>query len=279
MRKIGGHVSAAGGLINAVKNTSDIGGNCLQIFAGSPRSWHRRPYTPAEVTPFRRAIEENGFDPVFIHALYLVNLASPNPVTLKNSVETLIADLKNGLRIGAAGVIVHIGSHLGAGFDSVSEDLIKTINDILTLTQETPILLENSAGQKGKIGTLEELGFIISELPDPRLKICLDTAHLFEAGFDFSTSEGLDRLTNDLKSHRLTERLTCLHLNDSATELDSRHDVHANLGEGKIGLAGLKDIVNHPFFSSLPLILEVPGENKRGPNKENIDRAKAISGQ
>ncbi len=276
MRKIGGHVSVAGGLPNAVANTLNIEGTCLQIFAGSPRSWARFPYDPKQVKSFRTLVESHDLDPVFIHALYLINLASDNEELLEKSTASLIADLDNGEKIGSAGVVVHIGSHQGRGFDSVSQQLIEVIELILSRTSNTPLLLENDAGQNGKIGALNEINFLIDKIRDPRLQVCLDTAHLYEAGYDFTSDLGLEKLISELSEFDLLDKLALLHLNDSATDLNSHRDMHANLGEGKIGLTGLSKLINHPKLNHLPLILEVPGENKMGPNKENILKANKI---
>jgi len=197
MRKIGGHVSVAGGLPNAVANTLNIEGTCLQIFAGSPRSWARFPYDPKQVKSFRTLVESHDLDPVFIHALYLINLASDNEELLEKSTASLIADLDNGEKIGSAGVVVHIGSHQGRGFDSVSQQLIEVIELILSRTSNTPLLLENDAGQNGKIGALNEINFLIDKIRDPRLQVCLDTAHLWGAGYDISTAAGVGTVLAD----------------------------------------------------------------------------------
>ena len=248
----------------------------MQFFAGSPRSWARRSYSDEETGEFLRGIEKNNLNPVFIHALYLVNLATTADDLLEKSISSLVSDLDNGRKIQSAGVIVHIGSHQGRGFDSVSGQLIKVIKLILSRTSSTPLILENDAGQQGKIGSLEEINFLIDQIKNPRLKVCLDTAHLFEAGSDFTLDLGLKKLVTLLKDLNLTDKLACIHLNDSATELNSHRDIHANLGDGKIGLAGLKKLINHPTLSYLPLILEVPGENKQGPDKENILKAQSL---
>jgi len=277
MRKIGGHVSIAGGLPNAITNTLRIGGNCLQIFAGSPRSWARHPFSAETVQAFRSEVEKQQLDPVFIHALYLINLASGNDDLLEKSIDSLVGDLKNGEQINSAGVIVHIGSHQGRGFDAVSSQLIDVLSRILSCTQATPLILENSAGQQGKIGSLEEINFLIDEIKNPRLKVCLDTAHLFEAGYDFTSDQGLKKLISLLRDLDLLDKISCLHLNDSATDLASHRDLHANLGEGKIGLTGLGKFVCAPELSHLPLLLEVPGENKKGPDKVNIEKAISIA--
>ncbi len=276
MRKIGGHVSIAGGIINAVTKTQEIGGNCLQIFAGSPRVWARSLISPDQVKKFRHQIEQLDFEPVFIHALYLVNLCSDNPDLVQKSVTSLLFDLRNGDQLHAAGVIVHIGSHQGRGFNSVKVELVKSIQSLLDQSKNTPFIIENSAGQKGKVGSLQELAYLCEQLNHPRIKVCLDTAHLFEAGWDLRLSSETDRLVTELQNLNLLDKLACIHLNDSQTPLGSGRDNHANLGDGEVGTAGLKYFVNHSAFNSLPLLLEVPGGDKQGPDKINIDIAKSM---
>ncbi len=277
MRYVGGHVSIAGSVANSIGNTLKIGGNCLQIFAGSPRLWFRKPFPESEVKTFLSGIKENSFGPVFIHALYLVNLATQNQEMFEKSINSLVMDLQNGARISSSGVIIHIGSHLGTGFDSVKEQVAAAIERILGLTENCDLILENAAGQNGKIGSLEELSFLIKRINNPRVKVCLDTAHLFAGGVDLRSEEKIDKLLKDLKSLDLLDKLACLHLNDCASDLDSHRDIHANIGEGKIGLEGLKSFVNRKELLHLPLILEVPGENKEGPNLANITLVKGLT--
>ena len=276
MRKIGGHVSIAGGITNAISNTQKIGGNCLQIFAGSPRLWSRKLFDMSEVEKFNSLINENNLNPVFIHALYLVNLASDNPELVEKSVESLIVDTKNGDLINSAGVVVHIGSHQGRGFDSVKEQIITSIKQILESTEKTSLLLETDAGQNGKIGSIEEISYLIKEVNSSRLGICFDTAHLFEGGLDLREKTKVANFVQELTEQNILDKVLCIHLNDSATDLDSHRDNHADLGNGKIGLDGLANFVNHSDLIKLPLILETPGPDKMGPNFENISIAKSL---
>lgn len=273
MRYLGGHVSIAGGIYNAVQNTLNIGGNCMQIFAGSPRLWFRKPFPETDVKKFKEGISTNNLGPVFIHALYLVNLATDNPDLLEKSVSSLVADLNNGYQINSAGIIVHVGSHQGRGFDSVKDQLVAVIERVLDQTEHTNLILENDAGQNGKIGSIEELSYLKEKINNDRIKICLDTAHLFESGVDLRSEESINLFISSLKENNILSDVVCIHLNDSATDLDSHRDMHANLGDGKIGIDGLKMLINSKEFSHLPLILEVPGDNKQGPNKKNIDIA------
>lgn len=275
MRRIGAHVSTAGGIVNALKRTEEIGGNCLQIFAGSPRSWARKLYSQEEASEFIKKVDETDFRPTYIHALYLVNLATDNPDLLKKSVDSLIFDLKNGQAINAAGVIVHLGSHQGRGFEVVADQVAGVINQIINATETTNFVIENSAGQKGKIGSLTEIGDLFRRVNNSRLKLCLDSAHLFESGHDLRSLPALDNLVSELVNLDLLGHLVCLHINDSKTDFNSKNDQHENLGDGKIGLLGLSQFVNHESFSSLPLLLEVPGE-LGFPNARQIAIAKSL---
>ena len=277
VRKIGAHVSASGGPSKAINNALSIGANCFQIFAGSPRTWRRSLYDQSEVDRFNQLVDQNNLKPVFIHALYLVNLASNNPDTLDKSIQSLLIDLQNGDRINASGVVVHLGSHQGRGFDSVKSQLIQKINLLLNQTKSTPLLIENSSGQKGKVGSLIEIEELLSQISSDRLQVCLDTAHLYEAGYDLNNTQQTDQLIKELEQRKILPRLTCLHLNDSKTPLGSARDQHNNLGEGYISLVGLKHLINHPQLKHLPLILEVPGFNSKGPDQQNIKIAQSLT--
>ncbi len=276
-RRLGGHVSAAGGPVKAIERTLAIGGNCFQIFAGSPRMWKRRLYSSAEITAFKTAADQADIKPAVIHALYLTNLASDKPELREKSRQALIMDMKNAALLGAAGVVLHIGSHQGRGFESVRDLVVEEIKQVLAETPDNSILmLENIAGQKGKIGSLEELGFFLETLNSPRIKICIDTAHAFEAGYALNNPLGLEMFVQHLEKYVGIENILILHLNDSKTKLGSRHDVHANIGEGFIGQTGIKNIINHPKLNHLPLILEVPGFDGHGPDQKNIEIVKSL---
>ncbi len=275
MPEIGAHVSSAGGPENAIKNILAIGGNCLQIFAGSPRMWTRSLYSEQQASSFKLKIKESQLNPVFIHALYLVNLASDNVDLLSKSFQALLLDLKNGDLINSAGVIVHVGSHQGRGFSQVKDQVVKQITALINQTISTPFLIENSAGQKGKIGSFEEIQELIEGVNSPRLGVCLDTAHLFMSGWDLTDKKQIEVMVKKLEDLRLLGKISCIHLNDSKTKLGSALDQHANLGEGFIGRHGLKNFVTHPSFSRLPFILEVPGDGS-GPNEQNIHVARSL---
>lgn len=276
MRPVGGHVSIAGGLENSIENTIKIGGNCLQVFAGSPRLWYRKLFSTEEIIKFQTEKEKNNLGPVFIHALYLVNLASDKDDLVQKSIDSLVYDLQNGDQINSSGVVIHIGSHQGRGFESVKYQLVENIKKIISLTKNTKLLLENDAGQNGKIGSIEELGFLLSEVNNDRVGVCLDTAHLFASGFDLRDTQHTKNLIQLLSAEKVLDKVALIHLNDSATDLASGRDNHADLGLGKIGTDGLKNFVNQKELSHLPLILETPGPDKQGPDANNIAIAKSF---
>lgn len=274
-RRLGAHVG--GGLTSAIENTIVIGGNCLQIFAGSPRMWARSLWQEDVAKKFAELAIKNDLNPVYIHALYLTNLASDNSELVEKSIAALVMDMKNSAAINGAGVVLHIGSHQGRGWANSRALVIKSIEEVLSKTPDNSfLLLENSAGQNGKIGSLVELSDILNAIDSPRLKVCLDTAHAFEAGYNFTTIQGLDIWLKEIGNTISFEKIELLHLNDSKTPLGSGRDNHQNIGDGYIGSDGLKRLINHPKLAKLPLILEVPGLEGMGPDKENIDRVKSL---
>lgn len=266
----------AGSLLNAVSKTVEIGGNCMQIFAGSPRLWFRKSFPDDQIKNFLEETKRFDLNPTFIHALYLVNLASTNKDILDKSTNSLIIDMQNGARIHSAGVIVHIGSHLGVGFDAVKDQVVAVIKRVLDSTENCDLILENDAGQNGKIGSPEEISYLIEKINNPRLKMCLDSAHLFESGIDIRKQEDVAKFSEKLIKLDLLDKLVCIHLNDSATILDSHRDMHANIGEGEIGLSGLGNLINNDSFKNLPLILEVPGKDHVGCDEKNITLVKGL---
>lgn len=277
MRKIGAHVSSSGGISNAIKNTLEIGGNAMQIFAGSPRMWKRSLYKESDSSSFKQLAKDHDLNPVYIHALYLTNLASDNPELREKSRNALITDMANSSAIASAGVVLHIGSHQGRGFESDKDIVVKEIEMVLDQTPpDSILLLENSAGQKGKIGNFNELNYLLSQLDSPRVKVCLDTAHAFESGYALNTDEGLELFVKDIKKHISLDKVELLHLNDSRTPLGSARDIHDNIGEGYLGKIGIEKIINHPDLIQLPLILEVPGFDRKGPDSKNINIVKSL---
>jgi deoxyribonuclease-4 len=284
MRRLGAHLSIAGGLDRAVDEIVAKGGNALQIFSSSPRMWLAQLPPKVMVDRFIDKAEKNDIRPVFIHAKYLINLATPKPELLAKSIASLNYDLIVANLIGASGVIVHLGSHLGRGLAAVKDQVIKAIKKLL---QDNPgqaqLIIENSAGQRGKLcSRLEEIRLIFNEVNSKRLAWCLDTCHAFNAGYLIGFDSENHLIQNDIvkaaEKLNLLTNLVCLHVNDSRDNLNSGHDRHANLGEGKLGLKQLAAYVNHPRLKHLPLIIETPGFDGRGPDKKNLEILKYLVG-
>lgn len=269
-RLVGAHLSTAGGLNKGVDRAVAIGANALQIFAGSPRSWQVKPIIAKELQEFRQYAKNHGVREIFIHSLYLINLASPNKELVQKSKNNLVHQLKLGGFFGCAGVVVHLGSHLGRGWESCRQDTALLIKRILAESDgSVPLLIENSAGQKGKLTSdLSEIRWLLDEVDHPNLGWCYDTCHGWAAGY--SPSQGIDVLQK-IGQLELWDTLRCLHVNDSRDELASGRDRHDNILEGKIPQADFQQILNHPEMNKVPIITEAPGFDGKGPDKQNIE--------
>jgi deoxyribonuclease-4 len=276
--RLGAHVSTQGGLDKAIDRAQAMGAETIQIFGAAPQMWRRRVASPEEVDAFREKAAAANVEPVFLHAVYLINLATTDPASLERGIASLIADLELCARIGAKGSIVHIGSHMGAGLDAVFPQVIAAIRRVMDSTpRETWLILENSAGMGGSIGAkFGELGAVMRELGDARIKVCLDTQHAFAMGYDVATAGGLQAALDEFEREIGLEKLVAVHANDSKVPLAGGRDRHENIGEGVIGREGFRVIMSHPAFKDLPFLLEIPGFNNLGPDKENLDILKEI---
>lgn len=279
MIKIGGHVSAAGGIDLAVERTLAIGANCLQIFITSPRQWRKTNITDEQVARFRAGVAEHQLDPVFIHGMYLANLASENKELLENSIDAVAHALQVADRIGAQGVIYHTGSRKDRDPDEAVEFVIKSMKEILKRAAggTSQLIIEGSAGQKGAIGSFAELGAMRKGAGSDRVKICLDTCHIFAAGHDIRTKESVRTTLDNFDAAVGLEHLVVLHANDSKFDLGLAKDRHENIGQGKIGSAGFKAMLATHELRKLPWLLEVPGDTNEGPDAPNIKRLQDLA--
>ncbi len=281
MRQVGAHLSISGGLYKSVESIVEKGGNALQIFSSSPRMWMSKLPKDEDVNKFNQLIKKHDIRSVFIHAKYLVNLASDKKELVEKSKKSLLFDLKVGEMIGASGVIVHLGSHQGRGFEAVFKQLVKEIKTILNLSgSKTMFLIENAAQKKGKIGyRLEDISQLLKAVNHRRLGWCLDSCHAYNAGYFLGKDLGKQGigfdLVADIERLGLKGSLKCLHVNDSKDEFDSGRDRHANLGEGEMGKEELSLYVNHKGLNHLPMIIETPGFEGLGPDKKNLDILKS----
>jgi deoxyribonuclease IV len=276
--EFGAHVSSAGGIHTAIDRIEAIGGDCVQVFTQSPRMWRPTDHKPEAIAQFRERRGEAGIGGVVCHALYLCNLAAPDDEIYKKSIKTLRSTIDTATAIGADAVIVHVGSHLGAGFESGLKRTVSALKRILARCNgETWLLLENSAGTGGTIGrSVEELATLIERAGGhPRLGVCLDSCHLYASGYDVTDPAFVDTLVSQVDATIGLDRLRALHVNDSATPLGSNRDRHANILEGELG-EGLGAFLAHPALQNLSAYLEVPGVNRQGVSAAELAKVREL---
>jgi deoxyribonuclease-4 len=250
----------------------------VQVFTQSPRTWRPTNHDPASLERFREQREEAGIGGVLCHAVYLCNLAAPDPVTYERSVAALSNTTEVASAIGADGVVFHVGSHLGSGFEVGLERVVPALEQVLELcTGDTWLLMENSAGAGGTIGrSIEELAAIHERMGrHPRLGICLDSCHLWVSGVDVTDPAALDACLDEVDSAIGLDRLRALHVNDAAAPFASNRDRHANILEGELG-ERLGVFLSSPRLQNLPAVLETAGPENRGPDANEIRKTKEL---
>jgi deoxyribonuclease IV len=279
--QIGAHVSSSGGIDKAIERAVAIGADSVQVFTQSPRTWRPTNHDPASFERFREARAKAGIGGVLCHAVYLCNLAAPDPVIYERSVETLKNTMEVAGGIGADGVVFHVGSHLGSGLEVGLERVVPALEQVLELcTGDTWLLMENSAGAGGTIGrSIEELATIHERLGGhPRLGVCLDSCHLWVSGVDVTDPAALDACLEELDSSIGLDRLRALHVNDAAAPFGSNRDRHANILEGELG-EKLGVFLSSPRLQDLPAVLETAGPDNRGPDANEIRKTKELHGR
>jgi deoxyribonuclease-4 len=276
--KIGAHLSASGGIHTAVDRAEAVGADSLQVFTQSPRTWRPTNHEQSSFDRFRERRAEIGLDGVLCHALYLCNLAAPNDEVYTKSVAALGNTMEVARGIGADAVVFHVGSHLGSGFEVGLERVLPALEQVLELTSdETWLLMESSAGAGGTIGrSIDELATIHERLDrHPRLGICLDSCHLYVSGVDVTDAAALDALLDEVDASIGLDRLRALHVNDAAAPLGSNRDRHANIGEGLLG-ERLGVFLGNARLQGLPAVLETAGPDNRGPDANEVRKAKEL---
>ncbi len=271
--RIGAHVSTAGGLDKAVDRAAELGAEALQCFCSSPQGWAFKPIPDAQATAFRQKAQAAGIGPAFLHGIYLVNLGTTNEENLAKGIDSLANYMNVASAIGAVGVIFHAGSHKGAGYDGIFQQTVASLKTVLSRSPvDVSLIIENSAGMGDHIGSkFHEIGRIMDAVGDSRLKVCLDTQHSFAAGYDITTREGIDAVMKEFDLEIGADNLVAVHANDSKVALASGVDRHENIGEGQMGADAFVAIMKHPAFQDVPFILEVPGFENKGPDKQNMD--------
>ena len=271
----GAHCS--GGVKKALDNAIEMGADTVQLFVQSPRTWRFPEHDPADLEAFRSKRQEAGI-PALVHALYLVNLAAPDDAIYSKSVDTMRSTVDAACAIEADGVIFHVGSHLGAGFETGLERVVPALEQVLDRCNErTWLLVENSAGAGGTIGrSIDELVAIVDALGrHERLGVCLDSCHLFVSGVDVTDPVLMSALLADVDARIGLDRLRALHANDAKAPLGSNRDRHDNIGDGLIG-EGLGVFLAQPAVQHLPVVLEVPGADGKGPNADEIRKLREL---
>jgi deoxyribonuclease-4 len=282
--RLGIHTSIAGNYLNALESARKLGCNALQIFSASPRMWQGGPsrIPEAEAAPFRARREELGLGPLVIHANYLINLAAVQPMLRARSIQAFQDELLRALALGADFLVIHPGSR---GEASSEQAVASVVESVKQATKRIPmanlrILIENTAGMGACVGCrLEEIGQILYGLRDLPVAACLDTAHLYAAGYDIATEPGLSSTLDLIESAIGLDFVPVFHINDSKIPLGGKVDRHAHLGEGKIGAAAFQRILTHPRLGALPpeglvgraFILETPIDDP-GDDRRNVAR-------
>ena len=258
--QFGLHVSIAGSLDQAVDRALEVGATTFQMFTRNPNQWKYAPIPGETASAFREKRKKGGFERVTVHMPYLPNLASSEPGTRRPSRGSLDAEAARCDELGADYLVIHLGSHLGAGSAAGIRNVTEAVNGAAARSSDVTILLENMAGQKNCVGArFEELRMILDGVKEGgRAGVCLDTCHAFAAGFDLAGKEAVERTLGLFDEIVGYDRLKVIHLNDSKGALGSHLDRHENVGRGRIGPKGMKAIFAYPGVLERPLIMETP---------------------
>ena len=275
---IGGHISTAGGLVRALERAEERGCETMQIFNQSPRAWRPTAYSEQDFAAFRERLAASPVQSVYIHAVYLINVASDDAEVCRKSLASLSHALAVGDAIGAGGVVVHPGSGKGQAPGPTFKKVGKAVRAALRQTASCPLLFENTAGAGFTIGrTFDELARVIDASGGgERLGVCLDSCHLLASGYEVREAAAFKSVVDEYDRVVGIDRLRALHLNDSKVPLGANVDRHANLCEGELGEEGVRVFLGERRFKGLPVLIEVPGPDGHGPDKDQIDLAKRL---
>ncbi len=263
MPLLGAHESVSGGLHRAFDHIRKVGGESLQIFTRNQRQWNAPPLIDEEIRLFQEKRQEAGNMPVASHASYLINLGSRKEEQAAKSIASFIGELQRCDSLGIRHVVIHPGSHGGAGIEAGLANVVHNLDRVFEgagAGSRVKVLLETTAGQGTGLGSrFEEIAWVISHSRYPdRLGVCVDTCHIFAAGYDIRTSETYALTMTELDRTIGLERICFFHLNDSKKPLGSRVDRHEHIGRGEIGMDGFRHLLNDPGFAAHPMTLETP---------------------
>jgi len=281
----GSHVSASGGVDRAPQRGVDVGAEAIQVFSKNERQWVAKPLDPAVVQKFRSEVERTGigFDKLVVHDSYLINLASPKDDILEKSVAAFTDELERCDLLGIPFLVTHPGAHTGSGVEAGIEQFAASLDRIFAVIPEnqTITLLETTAGQGTALGrSFEEIAAIIDRVEQSdRVGVCLDTCHVFAAGYDYRTPELYAAMMDTFEQTIGINRLKVIHLNDSKNPLGSNKDRHEHIGDGEIGLEGFRQFVNDPRLAGIPAILETEKDDAGEYDKRNLATLRALVGK
>ena len=271
---LGVHTSIAGGISKSVERAAALSCSTIQIFSRNPRQWKTNPIPAEEAKLFAALREKYDIGPAYIHASYLINLASLSKVTLNRSIKLLAFELKNADLLGAEYVVIHTGSASGDDGGKARARAAKSILKAAASGRfKASILLENTAGGKGDItSSIKTLAEIIDQCNGACIAgICIDTCHAFTSGYDLTSSDGIEKLVSEIKEHIGLNKLKLIHLNDSKKPLGSGVDRHEHIGQGFIGIGGFKKLLSYKRISRVPMILETPKKTEED-DKRNLKK-------
>ncbi|MFB6172832.1 MAG: deoxyribonuclease IV [Haloarculaceae archaeon] len=274
MLRVGAHTSIAGGVDNAVDEQLAYGGNCGQIFSHSPQVWREPSFDSARAARFRERSTERDVGPWVVHSSYLVNLCTPKPDLRERSIASMQAELDAAAQVGAAYVNVHLGAHTGAGVEQGLANAVGALDE-LDVPDGVTVLVESDAGSGTKLGGDFEHLAAVRERSRLDLGVCLDTAHAWAAGYDLSTPAAVDETVREFDDVIGLEHLRCIHLNDSKHGRGTNRDEHAHVGEGEIGVDGMRAVVNHAGWRDVPFVLETPTEDGKS-FAWNVERVREL---
>jgi deoxyribonuclease-4 len=280
---LGAHMSIRGGVSMAIERARSIDCTAMQVFVKNNMQWFARPLTAEEIRAFLNHVQRGELLSVFGHANYLINLAATNPQFHANSIRALAEELVRADQLELPFLVLHPGAHLGAGEEAGLKKIAGSIDEVFWKIPKvrTKIALEITAGQGSCIGhRFEHLAHIIANVREPeRLRVCLDTAHLFAAGYDINSESGVKKTFQKFDRVIGRDRLVAIHVNDSKTQRGSRVDRHEHIGKGQIGLEAFRFIMRSPRFRKIPKVLETPKEKDLAEDVINLKTLRRLANQ
>ncbi len=274
--ELGAHMSAAGGVENALLIAQKANCQCVQLFSANQRQWKAKQLTQDQIDLFKSTYKETGLKTLVVHASYLINLAAINDETLDKSIQALKDELTRCDQLGIHYLVMHPGAHMKAGVESGLEKIVKSLDEVFKTNWQVQLLLETTAGQGSSLGCeFEHLAYIRENVKRPEaLGVCLDTCHIYAAGYDIKSPENYKTVMKDFNKIVGLDNLKVLHVNDSKKPLGSKVDRHDHLGKGELGKQAFINLMTDKRITKLPLILETPkGTSPGGKDYDLINLA------